>query len=191
MQKVYIGIYGGTFDPPHEGHLHVATTLMKRLKLGGVWWVVTGRNHLKPEAMYSFSKRKELVKNMVSRHAGMRIADIGSSRSYDVVRTCQQRYPHIKFVWLCGTDNMATMHMWHRFSDFSAMVPIVFLERPGYMYCVMHKKVASLVPRIPVVCSEVLCNARFGWCVIRTKTNTETSTSIRCGLRVENFPSPH
>ena len=61
-KKKFVGILGGTFNPPHKGHIFISNYAMKRMNLGEIWWIVTKKNPLKKN-QNSFQKRLEIVKN--------------------------------------------------------------------------------------------------------------------------------
>lgn len=174
-----IGIYGGTFDPPHSGHLHVATTLQKLLQLREVWWVVTKRNTLKQECSEGLCKRKAQVSALIAKQLGMRLIGLESSRSMDVVQKLFQRYPTEKFVFLAGTDVIGNLHKWFRAREFGAALPIIFLERPGYVYNIMQSPFAVATPRIYHLDSVSVRSVSSGWGIVRSQRNYTSSTKLR------------
>lgn len=175
-----IGIYGGTFDPPHEGHLHVASTLRKFLQLREVWWVVTKRNALKPACRDGLLQRKAQVQAMIARNKGMRLLhDLESSRTLDVVYQLFRKYPSEKFLFIAGTDVISGMHKWFRWKALGAVLPIVFLERPGYVYSEIHKQFCSTVPRIMQPDHITIREVALGWGIVRAHRNYMSSTLIR------------
>ncbi|EOA62270.1 adenylyltransferase/cytidyltransferase family protein [Anaplasma phagocytophilum] len=173
-----VGIFGGTFDPPHEGHVYIAQKLRKLLRLREVWWVVTSRNYLKSSSKYDLEKRKDLVQEVVLKLQGMRVITMDSPRGYEVVQYCKNKYPSFKFIWIAGSDNMASIHRWYRWRDFCEMVPIVFLERAVSTYKVLKRPFASVVPRVNFSADNV-CNISRGWSIIRARACGMSSTKIR------------
>ncbi|OYX30462.1 MAG: nicotinic acid mononucleotide adenylyltransferase, partial [Caulobacterales bacterium 32-69-10] len=103
-----IGLLGGSFNPAHEGHLLVAETAMKRLKLDQVWWVVARGNPLKSDHG-AYAARLASARTM-ARGAGMRVSDIeaqlGLTYSIDTLRALRKAAPETRFVWLMGADNL-------------------------------------------------------------------------------------
>ena len=107
-KKKFVGILGGTFNPPHKGHIFISNYAMKRMNLGEIWWIVTKKNPLKKN-QNSFQKRLEIVKNFpINRN--IKIIEICDPKkniyTVDVLEYLYKRYPEKKFIWLMGVDNL-------------------------------------------------------------------------------------
>src|SRR6266700_1688109 len=105
-----IGLFGGSFNPAHSGHLYVSLTAMRRLGLDYVWWLVSPGNPLKDgRDMASFEKRLASARR-TARHPRLIVSDIerqlGTRYTIDTVAALQRRFPAIRFVWLMGSDNL-------------------------------------------------------------------------------------
>lgn len=128
-----VGLFGGTFDPPHQGHLHVAEAAKRRLGLDRVWWLVSPQNPLKPRRAGELDSRMAAVAALADR-PGMVVSDIearlGSNRTIDLVRALQRRYPGVRFVWLMGADNLKSFHRWGQWREIFASIPIAVISRP-------------------------------------------------------------
>jgi nicotinate-nucleotide adenylyltransferase len=128
-----IGLFGGSFDPAHDGHLYVSLTALKRLKLDYVWWLVSPGNPLK-DTPSSFEKRLAGAKAM-ARHPRLIVTDIerqlGTRYTSDTVAALQRRFPQIHFVWLMGSDNLQNFHLWRNWRQLAARLPLVVVQRPG------------------------------------------------------------
>ena len=128
-----IGLFGGSFDPAHGGHLYVSLTALKRLKLDYVWWLVSPGNPLKG-APAGFEKRLAGAQT-VARHPRLMVTDIerqlGTRYTSDTVAALQRRFPQVRFVWLMGSDNLGSFHHWQNWRQIAARVPIVVVQRPG------------------------------------------------------------
>ncbi|WP_447581941.1 nicotinate-nucleotide adenylyltransferase [Anaplasma marginale] len=179
-----VGILGGSFDPPHEGHLHVASKLMKLLRLDAVWWIVA-INPQKLAGTYSLKERMSMVKSVIARYRSMKVMCADSPYSYKVVRNLQAKYPRARFVWIAGSDTLSTMHKWYRWEQFCKLLPIVLLERPGYVYNVLRMPfaVAMECERVPDL-KFLLNKRRKGWNIVRGKICTASSTQIRNAMPV-------
>lgn len=134
-----IGLLGGSFNPAHEGHLHVARMCQRALKLDRIWFLVSPQNPLKPvKGMAPLAKRLASARALVAQKGSTRIAvtDIervlGTSRTVDTLAALKHRFPHIKFVWLMGADNMLQLPRWARWRDIAHAVPIAVYPRPGF-----------------------------------------------------------
>ena len=128
-----IGLFGGSFNPAHSGHFHVASTAMKRLQLDWVWWIVARGNPLKT-GHGDFSGRFRSAE-AVADHPRMRVTDIetqlGLTYSYRTLSTLTAAAPAAKFVWLMGADNMVNFHLWGAWQGIAQMMPIAIVARPG------------------------------------------------------------
>lgn len=127
-----VGLLGGSFNPPHAGHMHISEAALKGLQLDYVWWLVTPQNPLKSEKPRSFEARVALCKTMLS-HPRMLVseleAELGTLTSYDTVLALRHHFPDTEFVWITGMDNALTLHKWHRWRDLLGLVPFVHLAR--------------------------------------------------------------
>ncbi len=130
-----IGLLGGSFNPPHAGHLLLSRTALRRIGLDAVWWLVTPGNPLKDNAgLPPLAVRIDAARTL-ARHPRIAVsgfeADIGTRYTYDTIRYLTRRCPAVKFVWLMGADNLAGFHRWQRWHDIAALVPLAVIDRPG------------------------------------------------------------
>jgi nicotinate-nucleotide adenylyltransferase len=128
-----IGLFGGTFDPPHKGHLHVAQAAKKRLGLNAVWWLVAPQNPHKANQAGIYKSRLKAVSDLAA-SPGMVSSNIEArlqvNRTISLITNLRQRYPYTHFVWIMGADNLRTFHKWARWRDVFKAIPIVILSRP-------------------------------------------------------------
>lgn len=128
-----VGLFGGSFDPPHAGHLHVARTALRRLGLDQVWWLVSPQNPLKGMPADDFTRRFEAVAKL-ARQPGMRVSDIesrlGSTRTIDLLDHLQRSHPGVHFVWIMGADNLADIHRWANWRRIFETCPVAVIARP-------------------------------------------------------------
>ncbi|MEO0719162.1 MAG: nicotinate-nucleotide adenylyltransferase, partial [Pseudomonadota bacterium] len=112
-----IGLLGGSFDPPHGGHVHITHTALRTLQLDRVWWLVTPGNPLKPHGPADLKRRMAACHEMIQ-HPRVVITDIesrlGSRFTADTLGALKNLYPHVRFVWLMGADNLVGFHHWER-----------------------------------------------------------------------------
>ncbi|MGH6872072.1 MAG: nicotinate-nucleotide adenylyltransferase [Rhizomicrobium sp.] len=140
-----IGLLGGSFNPAHEGHLHVSEVALKRLKLDYVWWLVTPQNPLKPVAgMAPLRERVAVAADKFEQHPRIVIVDLetalGTRYTIDTLAALKRRFPQLRFVWLMGTDNLAGFRRWKRWADIARTVPIAVVMRPGTTLATLHAK---------------------------------------------------
>lgn len=128
-----VGLLGGTFNPPHEGHVHISLTAMKALKLDAVWWLVSPQNPLKADAPPPQAQRVALSRKLVN-HPRILVSDIetglGSAITYQVVRALKTTHRKTRFVWISGMDNALSLHKWNRWRDLLKEICMAHLIRP-------------------------------------------------------------
>ncbi len=130
-----VGLYGGSFNPAHDGHAHVARTALSRLALDRVVWLVSPQNPLKPaDGTASLEQRIEGVR-LHARGRAMIVtgveARLGSRYTIDTVRALKARFPAVRFVWIMGADNLASFHRWRGWTQILREVPVAIVSRPG------------------------------------------------------------
>lgn len=127
-----VGLLGGSFNPPHAGHLHIASTALRQHSLDAVWWMVSPQNPLKPQSN-NFKKRYEMTRKFV-RHPNMIVTDIetqlNTRYSFQTVAKLQKRFPKTRFTWIAGMDNACIFHKWDRWRDLIRAIPFIFFNRP-------------------------------------------------------------
>ena len=129
-----VGILGGSFNPAHAGHMHIARQALIRLKLHAIWWVVSPGNPLKTKNPVSdFDARVEAVQACIN-HPRMVATDIegalGTRYTYDTIRRLKTRFPRTRFVWIAGMDNACSFNRWEKWAELPALIPFVFFDRP-------------------------------------------------------------
>lgn len=143
-----IGLLGGSFNPAHEGHLHVSEVALKRLGLDYVWWLVSPQNPLKTEADTApLRQRLARARRMVAKHPRLRVSGIerqmGTRYSVDTVARLKMRFPEVRFVWLMGSDNLLAFHRWRNWQRLAESVPIAVVTRPGTILALLTAKAAQ------------------------------------------------
>jgi nicotinate-nucleotide adenylyltransferase len=134
QKDMRIGLFGGSFNPPHNGHRLASLIALNRLDLSSVWWMVTPGNPLKENSgLPSIQTRMEAAR-AVANHPGIHItgfeADIETRFTYDTVKYLIDRNPGVHFVWIMGADNLAGFHRWQYWARIARLVPIVVIDRP-------------------------------------------------------------
>jgi len=128
-----IGVFGGSFDPAHEGHAHVAETALKRLGLDQVWWLVSPQNPLKPQSG-PFEARLRSAEEC-ARGRRMIVTDIerrlNCAYTYQTLRTLGRLYPGVRFTLVMGADNLTNFRRWRNWREVAAALPIAVVSRPG------------------------------------------------------------
>lgn len=180
-----IGLLGGSFDPPHAGHVHITRWALKAFGLDAVWWLVSPGNPLKPDAPASLQRRLAAAR-VIMRHPRVRVTDLetrlGTRHTAETLAALGGRYPGVRFVWLMGSDNLVGFHRWDRWETIMASVPVGVLARPG------EQLRAGLSPaarrfarwRVPQAAARSLPFRRPpAWCLVSGRMLDLSSSELR------------
>ena len=129
-----IGLLGGSFDPPHAGHVHISKLALTRLGLHRVWWLVSPGNPLKSRAPAPLQVRMDACRSLIKHPKILPTdleANLGTRYTADTLAHLQRRYGGVTFVWLMGADNLAGFHNWEKWDGIMRSLPIAVLARPG------------------------------------------------------------
>jgi nicotinate-nucleotide adenylyltransferase len=141
-----IGLYGGSFNPPHRGHAHVARLALQRLGIDRIWWLVSPGNPLKSvDGLPDIGQRLAAVRR-VANHPRAVITDLearlGTRYTIDLVRRLKALRPSVRFVLIIGADNWATFHRWGGWKEIARLVPIAVIDRPGATFAALASPAA-------------------------------------------------
>lgn len=180
-----IGIFGGSFDPAHKGHLHVARTAMKHCHLGEVWWMPARGNPLKEGTRASFDRRVDQLTHLIGHAPRMRIStfeqDEGLTYTIDLIQALKRQRPNQHFVWIMGSDSLATFHLWHDWETIAELVPIAVIARPGSVLPALNSRFAKRfrTARLETLDAGLLAHARAPkWVFLNTPLQDVSSTQI-------------
>ena len=180
-----IGLFGGSFDPAHRGHLHVSREALKRFGLDRVWWLVSPGNPLKPKGPAPLAQRMAAARALVD-HPRIRVTDIeariGTRYTAQTIAALQALYPGVRFVWLMGADNLAQFHRWQDWQGIMQRVPVGVLARPGSRIAARTAKAAHIFAhaRLPSEGAGLLAHATApAWCFVNLPMIEASSTAIR------------
>jgi nicotinate-nucleotide adenylyltransferase len=185
LPKRRVGLLGGSFNPAHQGHLHVSREALKRLGLDEIWWLVAPQNPLKPTAGMASLKERMASATRVARDPRIRILDLevrlGTHFTADTLAALQRRWPRIEFVWLMGADNLAQIRHWKDWQAIFARVPIAVFARPTYCQKALAGLAAQRFSRARVIqetqrFSEIEPPA---WMFLPVKLDFHSATAIR------------
>lgn len=131
-----IGLFGGSFNPAHDGHVQISLQAIKRLGLDELWWLVSPQNPLKSErGMAPYDKRLADARRL-ARHPALKVSDcemrFNSRYSADTIAHLRRRYPRDRFVWIMGADNLREFTRWRRWQSIFQALPIAIFDRQPY-----------------------------------------------------------
>ena len=180
-----IGLLGGSFDPPHKGHLYISLEAKKILKLDEIWWLVTPQNPLKIAKPATYEER---IKNchVITKRLPIKVTDIehkiNSSYSYESLNFIQNFYKNIKFYWLMGADNLINFHRWQKWRDIFNDISIVVFRRHGYNKKALNSVTTKTFSQFQVIANPIK-QSYFkqlpSWTWINSRAINISSTAIR------------
>ena len=141
-----IGLFGGSFNPAHRGHVKVALYALKHLQLDWVWWLVSPQNPLKdPKETGEYKTRLAYTKRIAT-HPRFVVSNleqqIDSKNTAETLHALTGPLHQAHFVWIMGADSFANLHHWHHWQDIMQTLPIAVLARPGYSIRALNSQAA-------------------------------------------------
>ncbi len=191
-----VGLFGGSFDPPHQGHVHVTLEAMKAFGLDRVWWLVSPGNPLKQRGPAPLARRMAAARD-VMQHPHVEVTDIealtGTRATADTLAALQRLYPEVRFVWLMGADNLAQFHQWKDWRRIMDSVPVGVIARPGDQISARMSPAARVYRRYRIDSNvrHLLGRAKAPvWCFVNVPMVNVSSTEIRTrgGWKSEVLP---
>jgi nicotinate-nucleotide adenylyltransferase len=132
-----IGLFGGSFDPVHFGHLLVAQAAREELALARVFFILTAQSPFKPEAQPApAAERLRLLRVALAGDAAAEVDDReirrgGVSYTIDTVRQYRKDYPGVELFYLIGADLAGQLSLWREAAELARLVEFVVIPRPG------------------------------------------------------------
>jgi nicotinate-nucleotide adenylyltransferase len=181
-----VGLFGGSFNPVHDGHAHVAETARRRLGLDRVLWLVSPQNPLKSSAETAdLATRMEGARRM-ARGPAMVVTDAETrlrvQYTIDTIRRLKARYPRVRFVWIMGADSLAGFHRWRGWTEIMREVPVAVISRP---WAALRSRFSPATQRfahgrIPSRRARLLAGSPAPrWAFLRAPLNFQSSTALR------------
>ena len=180
-----VGLLGGSFDPPHAGHVQITKAALQRFALDRVWWLVSPGNPLKEHGPAPLDQRLQAACALM-RHPRVSVTDIeaqlGTRYTAQTLGALCAARPAVRFVWLMGADNLAQFHLWQDWQAIMQMVPVGVLARPGQQLAGRMSKAARVyrAARLPARDSRKLGqHAAPAWCFVNLPLSDQSSSAIR------------
>lgn len=181
-----VGVMGGTFNPPHDGHALISRIALRRLQLDQLWWVVTPGNPLKRNNGLPPSADRIALCRQLAEDSRMRITafeeDLHTPYTAATMAFLIRRYPGVRFCWIMGADNLASFHRWQQWRDIAARVPIAVVDRPGWHLKALSSPAAQWMRRsfVPEARASTMARGKpRGWTFLTGPLSKSSSTEIR------------
>ena len=133
-----IGILGGTFDPPHKGHLHISKIVLKKLKLDKLIWIVTKKNPLKQKPYLNIKARINLSKEITKKEKKIFIKyfddKIKPNNTFNILNFIKKKNKKAKLFFLIGADNLVKFHKWNNWKKIPKLAKIVVFPRQNFSF---------------------------------------------------------
>jgi nicotinate-nucleotide adenylyltransferase len=192
-----IGLFGGTFDPPHAAHLAASLLALNRLQLDRVWWLVTPGNPLKNTKGLAPLEKRIAAARALTHHPRIDVtgieAVIKTRYTYDTIEWLKARCPRVRFVWIMGADNLRSFHRWQRWRGIAKLVPFVVVDRlgPSLYAGASPAGQALLDARIPEHAAASLPDRKPpAWTFLHGLKSPLSSTALRALRRQGTLPEP-
>ncbi len=131
-----IGLFGGTFDPPHYGHLLMAEQVYQQLDLDEVWFIPSYQPPHKEMAKTTAKERVEMTKAAIHGHPAFQVQTLevereGKSYTLNTIQTLKEQFPTYQFYFIIGGDMIEYLPKWHQIEELMELVTFVGVDRPG------------------------------------------------------------
>ncbi len=168
-----VGIFGGSFNPPHTAHLIVAETVRDQFALESVWWIPSAQPPHKTSAgLAAPADRLAMTRLATEGHPAFRVLDLeiqrgGPSYTVETLRVLQERHPGVQFAFIIGSDSLRGFGTWRRPDEIVQRVPLIVYKRPGATASVVAPRFANHVrfadaPLLEISGTEVRARRRRG-----------------------------
>jgi nicotinate-nucleotide adenylyltransferase len=165
-----IGLLGGSFNPPHFGHLHISNLAIKKLELNQVWWIPCAYNQFKNQSIYqSYKIRLDLCKNLVKNSPKIYVKNFDEIHTAKLIINLKKKYKNFHFVWLMGADNFSNLHNWSYFDQLISNNSFAVFSRGTFLKTIHKTKGFQLINKKSINKIKI----------IRNKNLSISSTEIR------------
>lgn len=180
-----VGLLGGSFDPPHSGHVHISEWALRAADLDWLWWLVSPGNPLKSQGPADLDRRLAACRELLT-HPRAVVTDIErylpTTFTANTLMHLAERYQGVRFVWVMGADNLANFHHWEGWHWIIETWPILVLARPGQQLSAGLSPAARTyahLRRPPSAAASLGRDGKAGWCLLTGAMSDRSSTAIR------------
>jgi nicotinate-nucleotide adenylyltransferase len=186
--RLKIGLVGGSFNPAHDGHIHVALKARQQLGLDQIWWLVSPQNPLKSNlGMAPHEKRLANARKIVTPYPFLRVLEpessLPSNYTYNTLKYMVKTMPLSRLIWVMGADNLDQFAHWHRYRDMIRLLPIAVVDRPSYSFKAIAtgRRLLGRQTKVTKMRYAIMTKSVNlpGWCFITGQLNAASATEIR------------
>ncbi len=179
-----IGLLGGSFNPAHQGHLHISKTALQALGLDYVWWLVSPQNPMKSARDMASLKQRLAGARRVAQHPRIIVTKIevqlSTAYTADTLALLLRRFPAPNFIWLMGSDNLVQFRQWRDWQDIFMMVPVAIAPRPGTALSARSGTAARCFESARAPADKFFVTRRPpSWTIIEAQRDPTSATQIR------------
>ncbi len=181
-----IGLFGGSFNPPHAGHVLLAEIALRRLRLDQLWWIVTPGNPLKSHSELMPLNDRLAACGKLAEDPRIKVTAFEAAHQVryteDTLKLVKSRNPDVHFVWLMGADNLKSFHRWQNWQKIAATFPLAVIDRPGATLSYISAKMAKTFDYARVDEDDAPRLARMkapAWTFIHGPRSSLSSSAIR------------
>ena len=186
-RRVRVGLLGGSFNPAHEGHIHLTREALRTLGLHQVWWLVSPQNPLKSASgMAPFAARLAGAQAAIEKAGlGGRVLAtdvenrLGVRHTARVLRLLRRRYPRIAFVWLMGADNLGDISRWWHWTGVFHAARVAVFDRSPYSYRALASRAAKRFSNARCGIKALWHHAAPAWSYVAMRRHPASATAIR------------
>ncbi len=186
MKGMQVGLFGGSFNPPHAGHALVAEIALRRLALDQLWWMVTPGNPLKSTRELASLAERIRLSEKIATNPRIKVTAFEAAHhvryTADALALVKARNPGVDFVWIMGADSLRDFHRWQRWRQIMLTFPIAVIDRPGATLSFLSSVAAKTFDyaRVDERDAPSLAHMRApAWTFIHGPRSSLSSTAIR------------
>lgn len=190
-----IGLLGGSFNPAHDGHVHISLQARKKLGCDHIWWIISPQNPLKSaKSIADYPTRLKIAKKITAGHNFIEIceAEFENQLRYtrETIKFLQRAYPQHQFIWLMGGDNLIQFHRWKEWNSIMHHIPIAVIDRAPYSHPAMRGKMALRYRNFRLPANQLRKLARAPlpcWGQLFIPRHSQSATNLRKTLGEKAF----
>jgi len=185
-----LGILGGTFDPPHKGHLHISKLVIKKLDLKLLYWAITKQNPLKKITPHNNeNKRKILCRQLTRGEKKIKLLNTSDIKNSNLTINILQKIKKkiskkTNLFFIIGADNLVQLHQWKEYKKIFSLCTVVVMNRIGYKKPALTSPAAKKFRKTKISLDTLL---KMGpkqkeWVYINNKGINVSSSRLRISL---------